>query len=67
MPALDGDKDVQFLEELIKNSIVQKTFPTSLQNVFDEELGAFLRGTIDGKALSDHLRSRVGLYLEEAR
>ena len=67
MPELDWDKDVAFLNDLIENGVVKKTFPAGLQRVFDEELGDYLAGRIDGGALDEHLRSRVWLYLEESK
>ncbi len=67
MPMLEWDKDVPFLEGLIENGVVKKSFPTGLQKVFDEELGDYLTGRIDGKALDNHLKSRVWLYLEELK
>lgn len=67
MPELEWDKDIKFLEDLIRNGTVQKSFPAGLQRVFDEELGDYLNGRIDGKALDDHLKSRVWLYLEEQK
>jgi len=67
MPELDRDKDVAFLNDLIDNGIVQKSFPVGLQKVFDEEFGDYLAGRIDGKALDNHLKSRVWLYLEESK
>ena len=67
MPELDWDKDVTFLNDLIDNGIVQKSFPVGLQKVFDEELGDYLAGRIDGTALDNHLKSRVWLYLEETK
>ena len=67
MPELDWDKDVTFLNDLIDNGIVQKSFPVGLQKVFDEELGDYLAGRIDGTTLDNHLKSRVWLYLEESK
>lgn len=67
LPVLDWDKDVGFLEDLIKNGTVQRSFPPGLQRIFDEEIDAYLSGGIDGKVLDDHLRSRVWLYLEEQK
>ena len=67
MPVLDRDRDVPFLYDLIENGVVEKSFPAGLQRVFDEELGDYLAGRIDGKALEEHLRSRVWLYLEESK
>ena len=64
-PDLLWDKDVEFLEGLIRNSIPGKAFPTGLQTVFDEEFGEYLDGKISGSALDDHLRNRVWLYLQE--
>ena len=67
MPLLDRDKDVPFLYGLIENGVVRKSFPSGLQEVFDEELGDYLAGRIDGTALDNHLKSRVWLYLEETK
>ncbi len=67
MPELDWDKDVKFLNNLIDKGVVKKTFPAGLQKVFDEELGDYLNGRIDEKALTNHLKSRVWLYLEEMK
>ena len=67
MPELDREKDLSFLSDLIDNGTVKKSFPKSLQKVFDEELEDYLAGRIDGKALGNHLSSRVWLYLEESR
>lgn len=66
MPELD-EKDREFLNDLIENGVVKKSFPTGLQRVFDEELGDYLAGRIDGKALEDHLKNRVWLYLNETK
>lgn len=66
-PELDWDGDVNFFEEMIRRSTVRKKFPTGLQKVFDEEVGDYLAGRIDGRALDDHLKNRVWLYLEESR
>ncbi len=67
MPELDWDEDVKFLNDLIEKGAVKKTFPAGLQKVFDEELGDYLNGRIDEKALTNHLKSRVWLYLEEMK
>ena len=67
MPEFDEEKDTAFLDELIKQGTVQKTFPVGLQKVFDEEFRDYLNGRIDGTALDDHLKSRVWLYLEESK
>lgn len=64
-PELDWDKDIQFLEGLIQNSVAKKEFPAGLQRIFDEEFGDYLDGRIDGKMLDNHLKNRVGLYLKE--
>jgi len=64
-PELDWEKDTGFLYDLIENGIVQKKFPSGMQQIFDEEFGDYLDGRIDGKALSNHLKNRVHLYLEE--
>ena len=67
LPALDREKDTLLLNELIQDSTPKKSFPSSLQKVFDEEFGDYLSGRIDGKALSEHLKSRVTLWLQENR
>lgn len=67
MPELDEEKDIAFLMELIHGGILKKDLPTGLQQVFDEELDAYLEGGISTKMLADHLRSRVGLYLQEMK
>jgi len=67
MPELDEEKDTAFLDELIKQGTVQKTFPVGLQKVFDEEFRDYLNGRIDGTALDDHLKNRVWLYLVESK
>ena len=67
MPELDREKDVKFLEDLIQGGVVKKALPASLESVFDEEFDDYLSGRIDGKALADHLKSRVTLYLEESK
>lgn len=64
---LDIKKDKEFFEKLLRNSAVQKHFPAGLQVVFDEEINDYLSGQIDEKALSDHLKNRVWLYLEETK
>ncbi len=63
--ALDRKRDGALFDELLRNSIVQKNYPSGLQHIFDEELEAYLRGEIGGKILEDHLKSRVWLYLHE--
>lgn len=65
LPELNREKDGALYEELLGNSVVQKSFPATLQSVFDEEIGAYLTGEISGDLLDRHLKSRVGLYLEE--
>lgn len=65
MPPADTDKDMTLLRNLINKGIPQKAFPQSLEKVFAEEIGDYLSGMIDGKALADHLKSRVTLYLQE--
>lgn len=67
MPVLDREADLPFLYGLIENGVVRKSFPTGLQSVFDEEFGDYLAGRIDGAALSEHLRNRTWLYLEEQK
>ena len=67
MPELDRNEDVPFLNSLIQNGTVQRSFPIGLQKVFDEEFGDYLAGRIDGKALDEHLKSRVWLYLAESK
>jgi ABC-type glycerol-3-phosphate transport system substrate-binding protein len=66
MPELD-EKDREFLNNLIETGVVKKSFPAGLKKVFDEELGDYLAGRIDGKALEDHLKNRVWLYLNETK
>ena len=66
-PELDWKRDTEYLYDMIENGIVQKEYPVGLKYIFDEELGDYLSGRIDGKALEDHLKSRVWLYLEEAK
>ena len=66
-PEPNWEKDAEFFEELLQNSAVERNFPPGLQAVFDEEFGEYLDGTIDGKALAEHLKSRVWLYLEEQK
>ncbi len=63
--ALDRKRDGALFDELLRNSIVQKNYPSGLQHIFDEEVEAYLRGEIGGKILEDHLKSRVWLYLHE--
>ncbi|MCR4599742.1 MAG: hypothetical protein K5678_12010 [Acetatifactor sp.] len=67
MSKLDREKDVPFLNALIRGGTVQRSFPAGLQRVFDEEFGDYLAGRIDGRALDEHLKSRVWLYLEESK
>ncbi|MCR4599745.1 MAG: extracellular solute-binding protein [Acetatifactor sp.] len=67
MPVLERDKDLPFLYGLIENGVIAKSFPSGLQEVFDEEFGDYLAGRIDGRALDEHLKSRVWLYLEESK
>lgn len=59
-PELDWDGDVNFFEEMIRRSTVRKKFPTGLQKVFDEEVGNYLAGRIDGQALDNHLKTECG-------
>ena len=67
MPELEWDEDMQFYLDVIKNGKVVKPFPASIERVFDEEFDDYLSGRIDGKALAEHLKSRVTLYLEESK
>ena len=67
VPEPDDEKDAAFLENLIRGGTVQRSFPAGLQKVFDEEFGDYLAGRIDGRALDEHLKSRVWLYLEESK
>ena len=67
IPPLDREKDMPLLYELILKSTPQKSLPTSLKKVLDEEFGDYLSGRIDGNALSEHLKSRVMLYLQESK
>ena len=67
MPKVDSDKEIGFFEELLRNSAVRKYFPKDLQNVFDEEIGDYLKGNINEKVLSEHLNDRVWLYLKEIK
>ncbi len=67
MPKVDSDKEIGFFEELLRNSAVRKYFPKDLQNVFDEEIGDYLKGHINEKVLSEHLNDRVWLYLKEIK
>lgn len=64
-PELDWEEDTKFLEELLKNSVIKRPLPTKVQAVFNEEFRDFENGTISAEALKDHLRGRIGLYLEE--
>ena len=65
LPALDREKDVALLEEMIRNGTPQRSFPSALERVFDEEIAEYLDGRIDARALSEHLKNRVQLYLNE--
>ena len=65
MPEIDWDKDVEFLYGLIRNGVAQRSLPTGLEQIFEEEFDDYLEGQIDGKALSDHMEKRVNLYLME--
>jgi len=67
MPELDREKDGEFFEELLRESAVERNFPPGLQRVFDEEFRDYFDGKKDGKALAEHLKSRVWLYLEEEK
>lgn len=67
MPEIDWEKDVEFLYGLIRNSIAQRSFPTGLEQIFDEEFDDYLEGRIDGNALSNHVEKRVNLYLMEQK
>lgn len=67
LPKLDEEKDQKLLEDLLKKAVPQRSFPVALENIMDEEFGAYLKGGIDGKTLSEHLKSRVWLYLEESK
>ena len=66
-PELDWAEDTKFLYDMMENSVVKKQLPTGLKGVFDEEFGDYVNGRISEKALNDHLKSRVWLYLEEER
>ena len=61
----EGDRE--FFEALLQNSVAKKAFPSALENIFDEELDAYLSGGIDGKALGERLKNRFWLYLEEQK
>lgn len=65
LPELDRKKDRELFEELMKNAVTEKQFPASLRQIFEQEFDDYLGGRIDGKALADHLKSRVTLYLDE--
>lgn len=67
MPEPKKEEDKKLFETLLKDSTVQKSFPTDLQNVFDREVSDYLEGVIDGKMLEDHLKSRMLLYMEEQK
>ena len=62
-----GQKDREFFWELLRRSTVRKSFPAALENVYLEELGEYMAGSIDEKMVSEHLQSRFRLYLEETR
>ena len=51
----------------MKNSVAKVPFPAGLEAIFDEEFGEYLSGTVSGRTLSEHLKSRVWLYQEEQK
>ncbi|MCR4599239.1 MAG: ABC transporter substrate-binding protein [Acetatifactor sp.] len=66
-PKLEREKDRALFEEILQNSMIDKSFPTGLQQVFNQEVGDYLAGRINGETLGEHLRSRTHLYLEEQK
>lgn len=66
-PELDWVEDTKFLYNMMENSVIKKQLPAGLKGVFDEEFGDYIDGRIGEKALDDHLKSRVWLYLEEEK
>lgn len=64
-PAIDKEKERVLFEELLENSVIKRSFPATLQSVFDEEINAYLDGEIPGELLDSRLKSRVSLYLDE--
>lgn len=64
---LDYETDEKMLYELLDQSAPQKYFPKELRDIIFGELGDYFSGAIAKDALVDHLKNRVGLYLNENR
>ncbi len=61
----DYAKDEQIFYDLLERATPQKPMPKELRSILYEELREYLDGTITRDALVDHLKKRVGLWLDE--
>ena len=62
---LDYETDEKKLYELLEQSAPKKYFSKELRDVVFGELGDYFNGNITKETLVDHLKNRVGLYLNE--
>lgn len=62
-----GAGNRELMQKLISGGTIKKTFPAALENVFQEELGEYERGIIDDAMVTDHLKNRFRIYLEEMK
>lgn len=62
---LDIERDRETLLDMIDRARPVRELPDELQDIIYEELTAYFAGNITEDMLTDHLESRVGLYLGE--
>jgi hypothetical protein len=64
---LDPKKDLETLEELLRNAKPKRYAPKELRIILMEEVSDYLEGNISEADLNKHLKDRVELYLKEQK
>lgn len=64
---LNIEQDRTALLDMVDKARPLRYFPMELMNIMSEELEQYFSDTITEELTIDHLKSRVGLYLEEGR
>ena len=64
---LDLEKDMETLDELLKNAKPKSYAPKELRVILMEEVSDYLDGKVSEKELKNHLKNRVELYLKEQK
>ncbi len=62
---LDMETDRRTLQDMLEKARPERYFPGELRSILFEELELYFSGSLTEDTLTDHLESRLGLYLGE--